>query len=154
MSTEIQTQSLQERIAAARLATERDRLDSEARQRQQDRDRLKNALAKRLSVEVDQALIAHEGERAVANVEGLRFSLNYDDDLVLLRRCDLCGEDANRGFHSIESLANAESSELGYPHGNGECVKRREREQAKRQPTEERLLEALRDYIAEHSYQG
>lgn len=94
-------------------------------------------------------------ETPIVEVEGFRFSLgsptDFDKDLALPITCEACGKEYSRSIWSISSVADRI---VPYPHENNYCL-----EQAKQSTspdsltTELRLLQVLRDFIAENSYQ-
>lgn len=149
--TQIQTQSLRERVAEARLALDRDKLNADAEAARRNRKSLKEMLSERLGVEVEESAITMLNEWApMVEVEGFRFSIASDTgDLALLITCGACGKEYERVIWSMTGMAD---TFVPYPHADGYCV---EREQSPTSLTTElRLLQALRDFIAEQNYQG
>lgn len=150
MTTEVQTQTLRERIEEARTTYERERQESEAREAKQNRERLQAQLSRWLKIDVDEsAMTMRNAETPVVEIEGYRFSLDFEGDLAQLRHCDTCGEDAYRVVRGVGSLVN---DEMNYPHRDGSC--KEQKQAVASQATEARLLQALRDFIAENSVQG
>lgn len=149
--TTIETQSLRQRIDEARERLTRDRAEKEAEDRRREGDRLRTQMRKVLQIEVEPDAVIFDGHRPRVVVEGLRFSVDNDFGLVLLRECGACHKDVTFGVWSIEGLADAETRPFFYPHGQGNCVLVMGTEPP--QSAEQRLVAALRDMIAQHSYQ-
>jgi hypothetical protein len=151
MPTETQTQTLRERVAEAHANYEREQVERDAEQAQRRRERLKTAVFKKLDVEItDAAIIASDSGVPLVEIEGFRFALGSEGELAEVRTCGACGEDFYRTVYSVNSIGD---SFIAYPHNNAYCLT------LARQPepsstTEQRLLQALRDFIAEHGYQS
>lgn len=146
--------SLRERIAEVNAQDDRDKAENEAKVAQRRRKDLIEQLRERLSVEVDDSAITmRDHETPVVEVEGFRFTLgspaDFDHDLSLIITCETCGKEYRRSVWSINSMADRF---VPYPHANNYCM---EREQSPNSLTTElRLLQVLRDFIAENSNQG
>lgn len=145
MNTEVQTQTLREMIEDARAALDREKAERAARDAAKDSESLRKALALLLKVDVEGDVIAIKDGYPEVAIDGIWFSLNMEGDLVTLRRCSICGTDEIARIWSVESLADSDS--LYYSHRLGFCS----RPSTSPQPltTEQRLLQALRDFIAE-----
>lgn len=148
--TQIQTQSLRERVAQARLDAEREIADVAARKAQKARERLKAKLLSVLNVVVQESDITVLGFEPFVKIEDFEFTLDIEGTLAHLRKCEACGERYPRLIYSVSSLAD---TFIPYPHNEAFCLKLAAQTEEPK-TTEGRLLEALREYIAEHSYQG
>lgn len=153
--SQIQTRSLRDRIADARAAIEREDAESDAQQAQELRATLRSELANVLGINIDTSAITIRDREPFAEVEGLCFTtVDSYGGLAVVRKCEGCGAEEGKQIFGVRDIAYAERHGLSYTHASGQCVTNREREEVKRTPVEERLLQALRDYIANHSYQG
>lgn len=150
METQVQTQSLRERVAIAQADAERERAEVAARKAQKARERLKAKLLSVLNVVVHDSEITVLGFEPFVKVEEFEFTLDIEGTLAHLRKCDACGERYPRLIYSVSSLAD---TFIPYPHNDAFCLKLAAQTEEPK-TVEGRLLEALRDYIAEHSYQG
>lgn len=148
METVMETKSLRERIAEVNAADEREKEENEAEVAQRRRKDLMEQLKGRLSVDVDESAITmRDHETPVVDVEGFRFSIGPEGDLLLIVTHEACGKEYDRLICSINSMADRF---VPYPHAHDDCLER------ERQPasltTEERLLQVLRDFISENGY--
>lgn len=150
METQIQTQSLRERVAQARAEADKEAADVAARKAQKARERLKAKLLSVLNVAVQESDITVLGFEPFVKVEEFEFTLDIEGTLAHLRKCEACGERYPRLIYSVSSLAD---TFIPYPHNDAFCLKLAAQSEEPK-TAEGRLLEALRDYIAEHSYQG
>jgi hypothetical protein len=150
MSTQVQPQSLQERVERARADQEQERAEVTARKAQKARERLKAKMLSVLNIHVEESDITVLGAGPFVTVEGFDFTLDLEGTLAHLRKCDACGEHYSRLVYSVSSLAD---TFIPYPHNDAFCLKLAAQPEEPK-TTEEKLLQALRDYIAEHSYQG
>lgn len=148
--TKLQTQSLRERVAIAEADAEKERADVAARKAQKARERLKDKLLSVLNVHVEESDITVLGFEPFVKIEEFEFTLDLEGTLAHLRKCDACGERYPRLVYSVTSLAD---TFIPYPHNEAFCLKLAAQTEEPK-TVEGRLLEALRDYIAEHSFQG
>ena len=155
--TALDTRSLRERIAEVNEQNDRDAAEKRAKVAEKRRGKLVEQLRERLGLAVDESAITmRDHETPVVEVEGFRFSLgspsDFEHDLCLLRTCGACGKEYSRSIWSINSMADRF---VPYPHADNFCLKL---EQERESPptsltTELRLIQVLRDFIAENSYQ-
>jgi len=154
MSTQIETKSLRERIAEINAANDSEKAENEARVEKWRRGELIEQLRERLGVIVDDSAISmRDHETPIVEVEGFRFSLgsvtDFDKDLSIIITCEACGKEYTRSVWSISSLADRF---VPYPHANNYCLQLRDTP-PESLTTELRLIQALREFIAENSYQ-
>ena len=158
MSTEmkptIETKSLHERIAEVNVADEREKAEKEAKSAQKRRTKLREQLQERLGVAVDESdMTMRDHVTPIIEVEGFRFSLgspaDFDHDLCLLIMCGACGKEYSRTIWSINSMADRF---VPYPHANNYCLElEKGQSPTSSLTTELRLIQVLRDFIAENS---
>lgn len=85
-------------------------------------------------------------------IEGMRFSFHssdYGPVLVLVRSCPHCGKDEDFVVRSLASLGRQLEANFSWPHSNAQCTEQTGQTFSQPQTVEARLIEALRDYIAE-----
>lgn len=145
----VAAKSLRERIAEVNAADDRDKAENDAKFAEKMRRDLKEQLRDRLAVEVDESAITmRDDNMPLVEVEGFRFSIGNEGELVMLVAHEPCGKEYDRVIWSINSMADRY---VPYPHTNNWCL---EKEQSPTSLTTElRLLQALRDFIAEQGYQ-
>lgn len=150
---ETTTKSLRERIAEVNAQDDRAKAENEAKVAQKRRKDLADQLKERLSIDVDESTITmRDHETPIVEVEGFRFSLgsatDFDSGLCLLITCGTCNKEYSRSIWTINSMADRF---VPYPHTNNYCL---EKEQSPTSLTTElRLLQVLRDFISQNSYQ-
>lgn len=146
----VAAKSLRERIAEVNAADDRDKTESDAKLAARMRKDLKEQLRERLAIEIGEAAIAMRDDNTpLVEVEGFRFSIGNEGELVMLVTHEACGKEYDRVIWSINSMADRF---VPYPHTNNWCL---EKEQSPTSLTTElRLLQALRDFIAEQGYQS
>lgn len=150
MSTQVEIKSLRERVEAARAEQERESADNAARKAQKARERLKAKMLNVLAVVVEESDITIlDGTKPVVEAEGFEFTLDIEGTLAHLRKCEHCSERYPRLVYSVSSLADPF---IPYPHNDGFCLKLAAQTEAPERAGD-RLLQALRDFIAENSYQ-
>lgn len=151
--TAIDTRSLRERIAEVNATNDREKSENEAKVTRRLRGDLVEQLRERLSIDVDESAITmRDYETPIVEVEDFRFSIASEGELCALLTHAPCGKEYERLIYSISSLADRW---LPYPHANDFCLKL---EQERELPptsltTELRLIQALRDFVAENSNQ-
>ena len=147
----VAVKSLRERIAEVNAADDSNKAENEAKVAERRRKDLREQLKERLSVEVDEsAMMMRDHETPIVEVEGFRFTLgsptDFDNGLSLIITCGACGKEYQRSIWSLNSMADRF---VPYPHSNNYCL---EREQPPTPLTTElRLIQVLRDFIAENS---
>lgn len=141
-----QAAALLDGVADAVKADSLKKAQEAAKRRATEEEYLTDKLLRVLSVDYTWGF---EGDHLpIATVGGFRFSLGGDyEALILLRRCPACQKDVQRVVTSL--LVLDDSNDLGWPHSDGKCMKPPDGETA-----EQRLLQALREFIADDSYQG
>ena len=152
MSTQIETGTLRERIAAAREQKQQRDEEYNAAEFKKSCELLEKQIRKCLGFEGELEFTRVGDQRAETEIEGLRFTAHYDDyrlNLYLVLECEHCHATEDRYANSVDSLAMSLDYDLMWPHKGGGCVTRK----AEADTTEAELLQALRDYITEHSYQ-
>ena len=152
--TAVEVKSLRERVAEVNDQNDRDRAQNEAQVSERRRQTLIEQLRERLGVEVDEfAIRMRDHETPVVEVEGFRFTLgsprDFDSDLSLIITCGACGEEYRRSVWSINSMADRF---VPYPHANNYCLELEKDQAPASLTTELRLIQVLRDFIAENSY--
>lgn len=157
MTTEIttDTRSLRERIAEVNAQNDRDTAEKREKVAEKRRGKLVKQLLERLSLAIDESAITmRDHETPVVEVEGFRFSLgspsDFEHDLCLLITCGACGEEYTRSIWSINGMADRF---VPYPHANNYCLELKKNQAPTSLTTELRLIQVLRDFIAENSYQ-
>lgn len=153
--TAIETKSLRERIAEVNATNDRETAEKREKVAERRREKLIGQLRERLGLTVDEAAITmRDHETPVAEVEGFCFSLgspsDFEHDLCLLITCEACGKEYSRSIWSINSMADRF---VPYPHANNFCLELEKAQAPTSLTTELRLIQVLRDFIAENSYQ-
>lgn len=151
MDTQVETKSLRERVAQVVADKERERAEIAKKKAQKAREHLKAKMMSVLAVNVEVSDIAVLGAEPFVTVEDFEFTLDWfegRDSLAHLQKCGACGERYKRLIYSVSSLAD---TFVPYPHNEAFCLKLAA-QPAEPQTTEERLLQALRDFIADNSY--
>ena len=156
MSTETKTQSLQERVERARADQEQERAAVAARKAQKGRERLKANLLSVLGIAVEESDITVLGIEPFVTVEDFEFTLDIFEGnytLAHLKKCEACGERYRRLVYSVSSLAD---TFIPYPHNDAYCLKLAAQSARSEAPktAADRLLEALRDFIADSAPRG
>jgi hypothetical protein len=152
VTSEVKTQTLRERIAEVNAANVRVKAEDEAKLAQRRRKDLIDQLRERLGVEVSESAITmRDPGTPVVEVEGFCFTLgspsDFDGDLALISTCGACRKEYRRAIWSISGIADPF---VPYPHTNNYCLQQEQSPESL--TTELRLLQALRDFIAENSY--
>lgn len=113
-------------------------------------------LKERIGNEFNTQVISKDPCETIFDVEGIKFRVNNIHEVCIIKKCERCEteyyEDIMRNFGDLETTFQGIGKILSEPHDYYECKrileeKEKEKEGNKEPTTDEKLLQALKDFM-------